>query len=174
MDTEPKKTEMNADASAEPKSAEALAAEYLDGWKRAAADLANYKRDEVARFAAVIKNANAELVRDLLPVLDSFDVALASIPASDAARGGMELIRAQFEDALKRAGLAAIPVAVGDLFDPARHEAVTEIESDAPPGTIAKELSRGFAFGDRIVRASRVALSKERVSEGQETKQKTN
>jgi len=134
--------------------------EYLEGWKRAKADLANYKREEAQRLTATIAGANAALVGELIPVLDSFDAALVSIPSDNSARSGVEILRAQLEDILKRAGLEVIAVKPGEVFNPAFHEAVTEIPSGAPPGSIAAELSRGYRFGGRVVRASRVALSK--------------
>lgn len=134
--------------------------EYLEGWKRAKADLANYKREEAQRFAATVVGANVALMRELIAVLDSFDAALVAIPPDNAARAGVEILHAQFEDTLKRAGLEVMAVTPGDPFNPAFHEAVTEIPSGAPPGSIATELNRGYLFGGRVVRAARVALSK--------------
>lgn len=134
--------------------------EYLDGWKRAKADLSNYKREEQARLSAVVKSANENLLREIIVVLDSFDVAESALGADDGARKGMALIHSQLEEILKRSGLEVISVTPGMTFNPSFHEAVAEIFSGEPPGTVAKELSRGYVVGGRVLRASRVILSK--------------
>ncbi len=134
--------------------------EYLNGWKRAKADLINYQKDEGKRFEEVMKFGMAEMMRDFIPVLDSFDLALSMFEREGKAERGMYMIQAQLEDALKKKGLERMTTSVGMVFDPALHESVGEIESDAPPGTIAEEIEKGYRLQGRIVRPARVKLAK--------------
>ncbi len=150
----------------EPTPEERLAAaererdEYLNGWKRAKADLANYKRDEAERFQAFAKLAGESLVAELLSLFDSFDLGRAAVRGDEKAEEGFLLIWAQLEDILRRHGLEAIPAPPGTPFDPARHEGVGEETSEHPPGTVAEEVSRGYAYGGRVLRPARVKVSK--------------
>ncbi|MFH0806775.1 MAG: nucleotide exchange factor GrpE [Candidatus Brennerbacteria bacterium] len=134
--------------------------EYLDGWKRAKADFANYKKDEEVRATTLVKFANEIVLSDLLHVLDSFDLGLATVSETDPARKGMELIRGQLEEALRRHGVERIQVRPGDAFDPARHEAIGEIAAGVPPGTIVEEGGAGYLLNGKLVRPVRVKLSK--------------
>lgn len=138
--------------------------EYLDGWKRAKADFANYQKDEAVRSEALIKFANEMVLSDLLHVLDSFDLGLATVAETDPARKGMELIRGQLEEALRRHGVERVQVRPGDAFDPARHEAVGEAASGVPPGAIAEEVGAGYLLHGKLVRPVRVKLSKGQTS----------
>ena len=136
--------------------------EYLDGWKRAKADLINYKKDEAKRFEAVIKFSNESLIRDLINVLDSFDLALVALEneADSKKEKGLYLIRQQLEDILKQNGLERIIISVGQPFDPALQEAVAEVESDKPSGTIIEEVERGYLLNGKLIRPARVKVSK--------------
>jgi molecular chaperone GrpE len=134
--------------------------EYLSGWKRAKADLINYKKDEAARFEAFAKLSTEALIAELLSLLDSFDLALVAAKGDAQAEEGFRLIRAQLEDILKRRGLTTILAPPGTPFDPARHEGVGETDSKEPPGTVAEEVSRGYALEGRVLRPARVKLSK--------------
>ncbi len=138
----------------------AQADEYLDGWKRAKADLINYKKDEARRFEDIIKFAAQELVRELVPVLDSFDLALESLGSEPKVEKGVYLIRAQLEDALKKHGLEKITVVVGEQFNPALHEAVAAVESAQPSGTVVEEVDRGYVLSGKLIRPARVKIAK--------------
>ncbi|MDP3015254.1 MAG: nucleotide exchange factor GrpE [bacterium] len=136
--------------------------EYLDGWKRAKADLLNYKKDEAKRFEMMIKFANESLVKELINVLDSFDLALISL-GNDGDRKiqkGLYLIRHQLEDALKQQGLERVIVSVGQPFDPALQEAIASVESDKPSGIIIEEVERGYLLNGKLVRPARVKVAK--------------
>ena len=136
--------------------------EYLDGWKRAKADLANYKKDEAKRFEEIIKFGQTSLIRDLIIILDSFDLALISkeIQSDPDREKGLYLIRQQLEDILSKNGLERIMISAGDAFDPAFHEALGEIESDKPSGAIAAEVERGYLLNGKLIRPARVKISK--------------
>lgn len=136
--------------------------EYLDGWKRAKADLINYKKDETKRFENVVRFSNESLVRELINVLDSFDLALVALGAENDSRKekGLYLIRQQLEDILKRVGLERIIVSVGQPFDPGLQEAIASIESDKPTGTVIEEVEKGYLLSGKLIRPARVKVAK--------------
>lgn len=136
--------------------------EYLDGWKRAKADLINYKKDEMKRFESVVKFSNEALVRDLINVLDSFDLALVALQAEEDSKKekGLYLIRQKLEDILKQSGLERIVISVGQPFDPNLQEAVAEVESDKPSGIIVEEVERGYLLNGKLIRPARVKVAK--------------
>lgn len=144
--------------------------EYLNGWKRAKADLINYQKDETKRFEEFAKYASKELIRELITVMDSFDLAIAAMASSAQGSGGPKgdkvdkgtlMIRTQLEDVLKKQGLERIPVTVGDAFDPGVHEAVAAVESAELPGTVIEEVERGYMLNGRVIRPARVKVARE-------------
>lgn len=136
--------------------------EYLDGWKRAKADLINFKKDESKRIEAIVKFSNEILVKDLINVLDSFDLALVALglEQDNRTQKGLYLIRQQLEDILKQNGLERIIISVGQPFDPGFQEAVATIESDKPSGTIIEEVERGYLLNGKLIRPVRVKVAK--------------
>ncbi|MCL4392196.1 nucleotide exchange factor GrpE [Patescibacteria group bacterium] len=136
--------------------------EYLDGWKRAKADLANYKKEEAERMEQFVRYSTQAVIADLVTVLDSFDLGLSVIKEDDPARKGVILIKSQLEDILKRYGLERIETKKGEAFDPSIHEAVETVESEAPPGTIVDELSPGYRLQGKVIRPARVNVSKQK------------
>lgn len=143
----------------ELKKCETERKEYLDGWQRAKADHINYRKDEGKRFEDMAQFVTAGLVQEILPVLDSFDLALGHELPKDVERGVL-LIRSQFEDILRKRGFDEIEVKEGDEFNPERHESIGEMESDAPEGKVAEVVQRGYLFRDKVLRPARVRLSK--------------
>lgn len=138
--------------------------EYLDGWKRAKADLSNYKKDEQKRLEELIRFGNEEIVRELIRVLDSFNLALSAEQKSggEEVKEGMYLVKAQLEDALKKYGLESIVVSPGDQFNPVVHEALVVEETEEPTGTIIKEIEKGYRLHGRVIRPSRVKVTKQK------------
>lgn len=135
--------------------------EYLDGWKRAKADLINFKKDEAERLAGFLKSGNENIIRDLLSVLDSFKLGIvATEKESPEVAKGMLLIKNQLEDALRRYGLEKMVVAMGEMFDPAKHEAMGEMHSEYPDGAVAEEVEGGYKLYDKVIRAAKVMVSK--------------
>lgn len=134
--------------------------EYLEGWKRAKADFINYKNDEAVRMENIVKFGNESFLYDLLSVLDSLDVGIMTLEKDTDAHKGMKLIHMQLEDVMKRHGLELINAPPGTKFNPAYHEAIEEIESDMPEGTIAEEVKRGYALHGKVIRPSKVKIAK--------------
>lgn len=134
--------------------------EYLNGWKRAKADFLNYQKDEAKRFEQILKFGNEAIMKELIDVLDSFELALAAHPTEK----GFYMVRAQLEDMLKKNGLEKMIVSVGHVFDPALHEAVGEVDppagGDQLSNTIAEEVERGYTLHGKLVRPARVKVAK--------------
>lgn len=137
--------------------------EYLEGWQRAKAGYINFKNEEGRRMEDIGRFISAGLVQEMLPVLDSFDLALTQKFPSDVEKGVL-LIRSQFADILRKRGLEQIKVEPGEQFNPELHESVGEVESQHQEGTIAEEVQKGYAFRGKVIRPARVKLSKDRVN----------
>jgi molecular chaperone GrpE len=141
--------------------ARAQAAENYDRYLRAAAELDNYRK----RTARMRSETREETLRDVLlqiaPIMDNLRRALAQEKATvEALKQGVELIYAQFQEALRGYGLEEIQ-ALGQPFDPLCHEALLEVEHpDQPPGTVVEEMEKGYRLRDKVVRPARVVVSK--------------
>jgi molecular chaperone GrpE len=133
--------------------------EYLDGWKRAKAELINYKKEDLARLEEVARFGNEDLIRELVPVLDSFDLGLITFEKEGLASKGFYMIRSQLEDILKKRGLERIMVSVGQPFDPGLQESIAEIESNLPAGQVVEEVEKGYLLHGRVLRPARVKVS---------------
>jgi molecular chaperone GrpE len=133
--------------------------EYLEGWQRAKADYINYRKDEGKRFEDMARFVTAGLIQEILPVLDSFSLALSHGLAPEEQKGVL-LIRSQLMDILKKRGVEELVVRVGDTFSPEKHESVGEIESELPAEVIAQELQKGYMFNGRVLRPARVRIAK--------------
>jgi len=136
--------------------------EELDGWKRAKADLVNYKNDDMARLKEISRFASEDVMRDIVVVLDSFDLGIASLADSDEspAHKGMYMIRTQLEDVLKKRGLERMINPIGNPFDPALHEAIASVESDKESGTVVDEVEKGYFLNGKVLRPARVVVAK--------------
>ncbi len=136
--------------------------EYLAGWQRAKADFINYKREETQKLGDIARYGSEELIKDLIGVLDNFDLALRTLEKEGPVEKGIYLIRTQIEDILKKRGMTRIPISAGDLFDPAVAEALTAVESEQPPGTVVEEIEPGYRLHEKVLRPARVIVSKDR------------
>ncbi|HWL49816.1 MAG TPA: nucleotide exchange factor GrpE [Acidimicrobiia bacterium] len=135
------------------------ATSYLDDLRRVAADFDNYRKRTTREQAATLDRAAERVVRELLPVLDTFDAALGTSAETDTERqllSGMISTREQLLVALEKEGLEVVPT-VGEPFDPEIHEPV-----GAPGGTndlvVSAELRRGYRLRDRVLRPAMVML----------------
>ncbi len=146
----------------EAKLAEAEKArdEYLAGWQRTKADFINYKKEEMKHLEDVARYGSEDLIKDLIGVIDNFDLGLRTMEKSGPVERGIYLIRTQIEDILKKRGLVKVEIKPGDEFDPMIAEAMTEVPSERPPGTIVEEVEPGYRLHEKILRPARVILSK--------------
>lgn len=146
----------------ELKKCEAERKEYLGGWQRAKADFINYRKDEQKRFIETMQFAAAGLILEILPVLDSFNLASVRGLTSETEKGIL-LIRSQLEDVLKKMGLEEITIKLGEELNPEKHESVGEMESDLPEGKIAEVIQKGYLFQNRVLRPARVKIAKSKI-----------
>lgn len=160
--TEEKAPELTVQEQLE--EARSQAAEYLDGWQRARAELANFKRRTEAQRSEMTLSANANLLAKLIPVLDDLQMALDNIPQEQCGvwvewQEGISLVAHKFSAALEDVGVVPIE-AEGELFDPNVHEAIShEPNPDFESGQIIAQLRRGYKLGNRVLRASMVRVA---------------
>ncbi len=140
--------------------------EYLNNWKRAAADLANYKKDEMERAGLLAGYAKAGIVFSILPVIDSFYLALNHIPEeikSGAWMQGFLQIQKQIEEFLKKEGIEQIEV-MDKPFDPNTMEAIAASnESSGEPreeGVVIEEVQKGYMMEGKVLRPAKVRITK--------------
>ena len=144
-----------------PEDLHAKCEEYLNGWKRAKADLTNNQAAEGKRFTEFAKFALEAILKDLVIVQDSFALAIAATAETDAAYAGLQIIQSQLEETLKKYGLEKISVKEGDAFDPARHEAMALVDGNGtPPETIAQEIEKGYILNGKVIKPARVTITK--------------
>lgn len=136
--------------------------EYLDGWRRARAELANARKRFEREQEQAYTNAKAYLLTRLLPIADDFERAFATLP--DNLLGltwieGVLLIQRKLQLLLEQEGVTPIQ-AEGQPFDPLLHQAVTHEPSDSvPEGHIIGELQRGYRLGEQVLRPTMVRVS---------------
>lgn len=138
------------------------ALDNLAGWQRAKADFMNYKKDQTRALAESEKYKNEGVLLQLLPIIDSFDLALKHMPAelesSDWVKGVM-CIKGLLEKFLKDVDVRAVEV-LGKEFDPQIAEAISEESSEQEAGVVIEEMQRGYWLNEKILRPAKVKVSK--------------
>ncbi len=145
----------------ELEQAVAKAQENWDLYLRASAEVENARRRAERDLAVALRYGAERLIRELMPALDSLELALAEHgEEGDPARAGLEMIQQQFLQALTNVGVEPIDP-VGEPFDPEWHEAMMLQEStEAMPDTVLTVVQRGYRFGERLIRPARVVVAK--------------
>lgn len=132
--------------------------ELTDTLKRLQAEFENFKKRIDKEKAEFVKFAHADVIAQMLPVLDSFEIALKNTNDKEKFVEGVKIIFAQLYSALEAEGLRPIKAA-GEKFDPYKHEILMKEESDKPEGTIVEEFQRGYMLNDKVLRFSKVKVS---------------
>jgi len=132
--------------------------ELTDTLKRLQAEFENYKKRIDKEKAGFVKFAHADVIAEMLPVLDSFEIALKNTNDKEKFIEGIKIIYAQFHSILEAEGLKPIK-AVNEKFDPYKHEVLMKEESDKPEGTILEEFQKGYMLNDGVLRHSKVKIS---------------
>jgi molecular chaperone GrpE len=164
LDDQPEENGGELSIEEELEQARAQADEYLDGWQRARAELANFKRRIEAQRSEMALSSNSNLLTKLLPVLDDLQLALENAPQETDGtwaewREGIDLVAHKFTAVLEDVGVVPIE-AEGQFFDPNVHEAISHEENpDFESGQIIAELRRGYKLGNRVLRASMVRVA---------------
>lgn len=131
--------------------------EYLAGWQRAKADLINYKKEQEQKGLDLFKFANENFILEILPVLDSFELALKHTKEKKDKEEISQLYN-QLKSILEKQGLEEIK-SVGEKFNPEFHESAGEIKGKKQ-GEIVEEVQKGYKLNNKTIRPSRVKISK--------------
>ena len=137
-------------------------AELMDHQRRLAADFNNFRNRAQRDIALAVEQAERKIFLEMLPVLDNFDRSLgATYPDVDDFRSGVELIRKQFLEALRRLNVEQLPIQVGDPFDALHAEALTTYtDPNLPDGSVAAIYEQGFNLKGQLLRAARVVVNR--------------
>jgi len=139
--------------------------ELTETLQRVQAEFENYKKRCDAQNHEFMKYSNAQFVEKLLPIIDTFELALKHTDSDDKEFvKGMELIYSQLISLFKHEGITKINV-LGKQFDPRTHEALMQEDSDKKPGTVIEELQSGYIMHDRVLRHAKVKIVKEKKKE---------
>jgi len=135
--------------------------EYLAGWQRTQADFINFKRRQEEQTGEWLKIFGEGLMRDILPVLDSLESGIRNQKSEikEQELTGLTGVKKQLLGVLKKHGLEEMS-SLGEKFDPSRHEAVAEIESEGRSGEVAEEVQKGYLLNGKILRAAKVKVTK--------------
>ena len=152
------------EAQAERDQLKAQAAENLDGWQRARAEFANYKRRVEAERTELAASAGAEALKRVLPAVDDFERAMQTLPddlKDNPWVNGVSMVQRKLNAALEQSGITPMATNPGDAFDPNIHEAVTHEDSDQfGSEQIIGEVQRGYKVGDRVLRPAMVRVAR--------------
>jgi molecular chaperone GrpE len=147
----------------ELQEAKAKRDEYLDGWQRAKADVINFRKEAALQSDRAHGRGKESVFEDLIPVLDSFDMATGSESwesVDENWRAGMDQIRNQLLGVLSRHGIERFGK-VGEMVDHARDEIVQEMDDVAgESGEIVRVLRFGYRLGERVIRPAQVITKK--------------
>lgn len=135
-------------------------ADYHDQLLRAHAEVENVRRRAQDDVAKARKFGTESFAESLIPVRDSLEAALAQENQSaEDWQGGVEATLRQLNTAFERNQMREIAPAPGDAFDPHRHQAISNVPSEHPQGTIAQTLQKGYLIADRVLRPALVMVS---------------
>src|SRR5215216_6769581 len=132
--------------------------EYLDLARRAQADFENWRKRAAREAAAAGERAKSGLVRELLPIVDNLERALASAEDGEQHLAeGVRLVHSELIAVLERNGVQQFDPA-GDKFDPAEHEALS-VREDGEPGLVLDVVEKGYRANGTVLRPARVVVS---------------
>lgn len=137
------------------------AGEYLEGWQRARAEFANYKKRVERELQENREMSMGIALKGILPVIDDFDRALGSVP--DDLKGnpwvnGVSMVQRKLGKFLEDSGVTSFDP-LGEAFDPNRHEAVgTDDSADVPSGHVSATMQKGYLIGEKVLRPALVKV----------------
>lgn len=149
------------------------ASEHFDQWLRLRAEFENFKKRMQKEKGDLVKFGNENLLKALLPVLDNLTRAIEhgrNARENSPLLEGVEMTCKEFLNTLDRFGVKPVP-AVGEFFDPEKHEALSQEESDQEANQIIAAVQNGYFYHDRLLRPAKVIVSKGRPEPGKETKE---
>ena len=163
MEDERIETAEPAESSVDPAELQKQRDDYYDRLLRKQAEFDNYRKRTDRERIQLSEAAAADLIEDLLPIVDDMERALkadAGSEATAAIRRGVELIHKQLIETLRKRGVKPIE-SLGADFDPHFHQAVSYEPADGRrEGEVVEEFSRGYMLGDRLLRPAMVKVAK--------------
>lgn len=148
---------------AELKQSKEQAEDYYVRLQRLQAEFDNFRKRSQKEKEENLKYASERVIKEMLPILDNFERAVASSQSSQdftAFSQGVEMILKQMKSGLEKEGLTPIE-AVGQPFDPKLHDAVLQVDSeDYPENTVVEELQKGYYLKEKVLRPSMVKVSR--------------
>lgn len=150
-------------ADTRSKTLEASIATAKDQYLRLNADFDNFRRRSKEENAAIADSVKTDVVKDLLPLIDNFELARTNVKAESEAEqkinNSYQSLYKQMVDIIRALGVDAVPT-VGTPFDPNLHEAIMrEPSTEHPDGTVLQEFRKGFALKDKLLRPAMVKVS---------------
>lgn len=140
------------------KAAEAKAEEYLNLAQRVQADFENYRRRTKATRAEAYEDGAREFIKQLLPVVDNLERAIAQESSDESLMTGVKLVYKQMMEALEKRGVTVID-RPGEKFDPNLENAVLQgTAEEGEPGTVCAVLQKGYQMGDQVIRHAMVKV----------------
>ncbi|MDP7176974.1 MAG: nucleotide exchange factor GrpE [Verrucomicrobiota bacterium] len=142
----------------------AKAEEYYDRLQRQVAEADNLRKRLAKEKQDAIRYANESLIEELLPTMDSFEMAISAVRNSDdnsidSLKTGIEMVYTQLKRTLQEIGVTEID-ATGQAFDPSQHEAMSRKKTDeAEEGTVLEQTRKGYRLRDRLLRAASVVVA---------------
>jgi molecular chaperone GrpE len=160
-DTTPTAAVTNGDVQAQYEALQKQAQEYLEGWQRARAEFANYKKRIERELQENREVSMGMALKSMLPVVDDFERALANVPTDIKDNpwvGGVSMVQRKLLKMLEDNGVTSFDP-LGEMFDPNRHEAIgSDDQGDAPSGQVTTTMQRGYLIGDRVLRPALVRV----------------
>lgn len=137
-------------------------ADLMDHQRRLAADFNNFRNRVQRDISLAVEQSERKILLELLPVLDNFERGLgSSYQDVESFRAGVDLIRKQFLEVLRRLNVEVLPLQVGDPFDALNAEALTTFsDPNLPDGSVAAVFERGFNLRGQLLRAARVVVNR--------------
>ena len=154
----------------------AKAEEYYDRLQRQVAEADNLRKRLAKEKQDAIRYANEALIEELLPTMDSFEMAISAARNSDdnsidSLKTGIEMVYTQLKRTLEEIGVTEID-AIGQAFDPSQHEAMSRKKTDeAEEGTVLEQTRKGYRLRDRLLRAASVIVAASLDDTKEETEQ---
>jgi molecular chaperone GrpE len=137
--------------------------EHYERYLRQVAELDNFKKRIHREKEDAIRYANENLIKDILPVIDNLERAIAHAQGGGNGKPlveGVEMVLRGLLDVFGKHGVVQVP-AVGEVFDPGKHEAMAQVESSQyEPNTVVDEHHRGYLLRDRLLRPALVTVAK--------------
>ena len=144
----------------EIKAKEEQGEKYLNQLKYAKADLENIQKQNQKRITDVINKANGELLEKLLPLIDELEILYSKDAEKEKLLEALKMVHEKMMKLTESEGVSRIE-AIGEKFDPFKHEAILEVETlQVPNGCVMEEIRRGYMFKDKVLRPSVVKVAK--------------